>query len=403
MTGKITAIIPTYNRAHFLPEALASIANQGRPVSEIIVWDDGSDDETPAVVEKATGPVRYFRSENGGKSRALNAAIPHATGDYIWICDDDDIALPHAAETLAGILDRDADVGVSGAGYRRFQVDPVSGEHVETGPGYWPNLGEGSVLRHLLEDIFLFQNATLVRRDCYTETGPFREDLTRSIDYDMIARLAARYAIHMTSEPVFLQRKHDGVRGPSTAMHAARDSDAVWKKADRAVFRPFRDSLPLALYEGMYSAVDDEAMRRAALLQRACVYARRTDWSAALEDFAAAAALHPLASLSDTEHAICRRAVSGKHGYMEMSETVIVSALADLARSSNCGRGIVRGLMRGLTSRLRKALRERDFYETRRLGALFARFGTLLLVGRGAPLANQMERSTPSFHVGRET
>jgi len=401
MSGTITAIVPTYNRAAYLAEALAALAGQTRPVAEILVWDDGSVDGTEAVARAAAaqgpgthpGQVRYFRSENGGKSRALNAALREARGDYVWICDDDDIALPDAAERLAAPLDADTAVGLSGGSYRRFRTDPATGARIESGPGYWPDLGAGSILRHLLEDIFLFQNATLARRACYAEVGPFREDLPRSIDYDMIVRLAARFPIAMGEDPVFLQRKHDGARGPAAARHAAARSEEVWKATDRAIFAAFRTRLPLALYEAMYEGADAGAVRRAALLQRACVYARRTDWPAALEDFSAAAAIRPEARLSSTEYAICRRAMSGKHGCDEALAAPVRRRLAALARGSVAGADIVRALLRGLVWRARAALEAGDVARLGRLARTGLALGPVARARGGSPaMPAQAER-----------
>ena len=393
MTGTITAIVPTYNRADYLAETLAALAAQTRPVEEIIVWDDGSTDETGDIAAAANGPIRYFRSENGGKSRALNAALAEARGDYIWICDDDDLAVPEAAAILAAPLDHDPALVVSGGAYRRFRTDTKTGERVETGPGYWPDLSQGSVLRHLLEDIFLFQNAMLVRRTAYEAVGPFREDLPRSIDYDMIIRLAARYPLAVSEDVVFLQRKHDGARGPAAARHAASQSDAVWKEADRMVFAPFRDALPITLYDAMYESDDPKAVRRVALLQRACVYARRTDFAIALEDLAAAAALLRDRGLSTTEHAICRRAVSGKHGCVEMLTVPMRRDLTALARRSEAGASIVRALLRGMRWRLKEAIQNRDLSMLARLARTMIHLH--LAVGRrgvASPQPAQIER-----------
>jgi len=380
MAQTITAIVPTYNRAVYLSEALASIASQTRPVDEIIVWDDGSTDATETVARAAAGPVRYFRSANGGKSRALNAAMAKATGSLIWICDDDDIALPHAAQTLAGLLGARSDADVAGGSYRRFHTDPGTGARIERGPGYWPDLSQGSVLRHLLEDIFLFQNATLVRRSAYEAVGGFREDLPRSIDYDMIVRLAVRAPVVMTEKAVFLQRKHDGARGPATARHAAARSGEVWQIADRDVFAPFRKSVPLSLYEALFEGTPD-AVRRAGLLQRACVYARRTDWAAACEDFGAAAEVAPECPLSELEVAICRRAMGGKHGIVQAMIPEVRHTLAHLARSGPLGAAIARALNRGLRWRLREAVAARRFGDI----AGIARLGLGLFSGRDSP------------------
>ncbi|CTQ32709.1 glycosyltransferase family 2 protein [Jannaschia rubra] len=347
----ITAIIPTYNRAGFLRQTIEGLNRQTRPVDETIVWNDGSTDETLSVLRQSGKGLRVFTSENGGKSRALNAAIAEARGDYIWICDDDDIALPEAAATLAGMLDRNPDAGAAGGSYRRFREGGI-----EQGPGYWPDLSSGAPVRHLLEDIFLFQNAMMVRREVYDRVGPFREDLRRSIDYDMVVRLGVAAPIVVTEAPLFLQRKHDGDRGPAAARHAADQSDAVWKAVDREIFASFRNRIPLSFYEAMFDGDDPSLVRRAALLQRGCVYARRTDWPAALADFMAAAEILPDMAPSGVERAICRRAMAGKHGIAEAMSLETRRGLAGLAGRSAAGAGIAASLRMGLRWRLREAL-----------------------------------------------
>lgn len=367
----ITAIIPTYNRARFLPDALAGLAAQTRPVAEIIVWDDGSTDGTEALCQPraAAGEIRYFRAENAGKSRALNRAMAEATGEAIWICDDDDIALPDAAETLAAMLDAVPERGLAAGSYRRFSDEAPD---VALGPGYWPDLSTGTPLRHILEDIFLFQNATLVRRGAYDRVGPFREDLARSIDYEMLVRLALAHPVGVTERALFRQRKHAGVRGPSAALHAAAQSDAVWKTTDRDIFRSFRERLSPALFEAFFDA-EPAPRARAARLQRAAVFARRTDWPAALEDLTAAAEALPEAPLSSLEHAICRRAMAGKHGVAEVMAPDTAAALRRLAKASPAGGEIARALLRGLAWRLKAAAKGGQLREAAALTQFAAR------------------------------
>lgn len=362
----ITAIVPTYNRAGYLTQAVAAIRAQTRKPDEIIVWDDGSTDGTEAAAREMGDKVRYFRSENGGKSKALNAALREAHGDLIWICDDDDLALPDAAETLAGMLAARPEAGIAGGSYRRFRDRPDGGRD-EQGPGYWPDLSSGSPIRHLLEDIFLFQNATLVRRDLYDRAGPFREDLARSIDYDMIVRLGTLAPIVVTEKPLFLQRKHPGDRGPAAARHAASRSDDIWKAADRAIFAGFRERIPLGFYEAMFASDDPVFGTRAAFLQRACVYARRTDWTEALKDFQAAAGIAPDRALGPLEISICRRSMAGKHGVDEVLLPEIRHGLVALGRDSGAGASITRALARGLAWRAKAAIRARDLVSTGRI------------------------------------
>nr|WP_256500397.1 glycosyltransferase family 2 protein [Limimaricola litoreus] len=388
--SSITAIIPTYNRAGYLIEAVNALLAQTRRPDEIIVCDDGSTDATEAVAKRFGREIRYFRIENGGKSRALNTAMRQARGDLIWICDDDDLALPQAAEMLAGMLEAAPQAGISGGGYRRFR-DGQGGVRSEEGPGYWPDLSNGSPVRHLLEDIFLFQNAMMVRRNIYDHAGPFREDLPRSIDYEMLIRLATLSPIVLTDAPLFLQRKHDGDRGPAGARHAAAKSEEVWKDADRTIFAEFRNRIPLDFYEAMFDADSRHAVARAALLQRACVHARRTDWVSAREDFDRAAAIMPAKPLCAVEQAICRRAMAGKHGIEEAMSPASRRGLWALSRQNACGASIANALVRGLAWRLKAAVRERDATTAARLLRLSSGLVSPIS-GRGASGLQTIER-----------
>src|SRR3954471_14240389 len=98
---QVSIVIPTYNRARYLRECLESVLSQTVPPLEVIVIDDGSEDETCSTVAAFGAPVRYVWKENGGKPRALNFAIPQVQGEFVWMFDDDDVALPHAIETRA--------------------------------------------------------------------------------------------------------------------------------------------------------------------------------------------------------------------------------------------------------------------------------------------------------------
>lgn len=153
----------------------------------------------------------------------------------------------------------------------------------------------------------------------------------------MIVRLGTLAPITVTDKPLFLQRKHDGDRGPAAARHAAARSDAVWKAADRAIFSDFRARIPLEFYEAMFESETPVLVSRAALLQRACVHARRTDWPSALADFRAATAVMPDTPLGALELSICRRAMAGKHGIDEALTPETRRALIAMRRESGQG------------------------------------------------------------------
>jgi glycosyltransferase involved in cell wall biosynthesis len=108
----VSVIIPTYNRAAFLREAIESVRAQTYQDWELIVVDDGSTDDAPAVMERFTGQeprIRYIRQQNGGATVALNRGLRDARGEYIAILDDDDRWLPEKLSRQVDYLVRHAD------------------------------------------------------------------------------------------------------------------------------------------------------------------------------------------------------------------------------------------------------------------------------------------------------
>lgn len=105
-----TVIIPAYNYAHYLPRALDSVYRQTLLPVRIVVVDDGSIDDTPAVLARyqaqapATPELLVLRQHNQGPSAARNHGIRHAVGDYIVFLDADDALLPDALEHLASAI-----------------------------------------------------------------------------------------------------------------------------------------------------------------------------------------------------------------------------------------------------------------------------------------------------------
>ena len=205
----VTVLMPTFNRAHFLTEALESVLGQQPPPAEVIVIDDGSEDETAAVVGRFLSRVRYIRQDNAGKATALNNGLGHATQEFIWIFDDDDIA---AQGTLAAL--HQALIDHPEAGYAYGLCDKFFGE--------WPNdarerntayaSDERSALYvRLMEDFFIWQGAMLARRSCYEAVGPFDIRLARSQDYEMALRLGRNFRGVAVPIVAFHQRHHAGL------------------------------------------------------------------------------------------------------------------------------------------------------------------------------------------------
>src|SRR5215472_14342653 len=105
MPAKVSVIICTYNYGRFLRQCLETVLGQTRPANEVIVVDDGSEDETPEVVS-AFRSVCYLRQENAGKAAAFNRGFEAATGDIICHLDADDYWLPDKLERVTEVLSR---------------------------------------------------------------------------------------------------------------------------------------------------------------------------------------------------------------------------------------------------------------------------------------------------------
>lgn len=188
----VSVVTPTYNRARFLPGAVASVLAQTYADFELIVVDDGSVDDTRKVLEPLMDDprVRYFYQENQGQSYARNQAIEQATGDFIAFLDSDDLWDPSKLETQLAILEANPD------------VDIVHGDEAMIDEyGRVSSLDNmrrysGSITRYLLADNSVSITTALVRRRCFDEMGGFDTSVGVADDYELWLRFSAKYLFH---------------------------------------------------------------------------------------------------------------------------------------------------------------------------------------------------------------
>jgi len=365
----ITFIVPTYNRSAYLTQCLDSIRHQMGPHDDVLVVDDGSSDGTPELLQayaaRHRSAVRVERLANGGKSRALNHALRCGTAPLVWIVDDDDVLLPLARRALTRLLVEHPQASFAYGRHDRF-VDAPSQLPLQTpriGTGYWAEVDSDHFLIATLEDMFAHQPGMLVRRALYDKAGPFDESLPRSIDYEMLIRLAEHGRGAATDEVVFLQRQHDGQRGPAASRLAESQRNATWAKQDRNIFAAIWNKLPLALYLP-HRRIDTALDRRQALIQRGTIMARKDLWIQAIEDFHAAIASSD-EPLSESERAIARRAFSSKYAEGEpLSPGEMQRGLAALAKAPPPGAELARTLARGFYWQLRSSSASLDHFRT---------------------------------------
>lgn len=192
---RVSILLPTYNRANYLPETIHSALAQSFTNIELVVVDDGSTDNTAEIVQQiADNRVRYFYQPNRGVSAALNTAWRAATGEFVALLGSDDVMLPRQIETLLPILAADASLGLV---YARAQAMNAQGEPLPQILGASLKFSQNT-LQSLLYGDSVCGIACMVRREYIERVGGYNESLIANEDWDIWIRLAeiTRFAFH---------------------------------------------------------------------------------------------------------------------------------------------------------------------------------------------------------------
>lgn len=204
----VSIIIPTYNRKHYVTEAIDSCLKQTYENCEIIVVDDGSTDETEVFLRnRYGGQIRYIYQANQGPGIARNTGITIANGTLIQFCDADDQLLPHKIETCVDYLLNNPDVSVVHTYYQFVASDGKT--PIETRP--FPQFSD-DMFCHLLKltGNHILISSTIIRKSALDDVGAFPNDTEHrsAEDWDMFLRLASKYKFHGITERLVLRRTH---------------------------------------------------------------------------------------------------------------------------------------------------------------------------------------------------
>lgn len=284
----VTVLIATYNRGTLIRETLDSLRAQTRLPDEIVVVDDGSTDDTAAVLAEYSNHIVYRHQPNKGRPAALNLALESIESTYVWIFDDDDIALPNAIAAHLEFLARNPHCDFSySPGYRfsgTFSSQALTSRNLQRLKPVAPE----NFLLYVLESMPIKVQGMMVPMRCYRAVGAFDERLHRSQDHDVLIRFARRFRAGLLDEPTFALRVHDGPRGPGFARHASKDRAPVWRQYQNIIYSRLRADLPLEEYlpgqtferPGKPTALE----QRRALLERALIMAQYGLYSEAISD-----------------------------------------------------------------------------------------------------------------------
>ena len=199
----ISVLIPTHNCATFLPSAVESALAQTYLDIEVIVVDDGSTDETAAVLAPYLHHITYIKQKNAGVCVARNTAVRAAKGEFIaWLDADDswkpdklELQMPKFADSSIGIV------------YSDFETLYSDGHFRESFLRNHPCVCEGSVFEEYVQSRFFLPSTVVMRSKCFTESGLFDEEMRCSGDVELFTRICLRWKVALVNRVLTLRNE----------------------------------------------------------------------------------------------------------------------------------------------------------------------------------------------------
>jgi glycosyltransferase involved in cell wall biosynthesis len=197
----VSIVIPCYNHAAYLGDAIRSIDAGTRDI-EVIVVDDGSTDISSEVAAAFDG-VDCVRQSNQGLAAARNAGLARAAGRYVIFLDADDRLLPGAVECGAHALDRNPACAMA---FGRCVIMGPDGRHWPTSK--LPRIDRDHHAALLRRNVIWMPAAAIFRRDALITLGGFVAGFDGAADYDLYLRLTERWPVHDHAQLVAAYRRH---------------------------------------------------------------------------------------------------------------------------------------------------------------------------------------------------
>ena len=200
---KITAILPTWNRAEWLEKSIQSVLDQTFGDFELVVVDDASMDSTAEIIERYSGKIRTIVfSENRGVSAARNAAIKNSDSEWIAFLDSDDFWHPDKLQKQI------AQTKMRPACPLHFTDEIWIRNGVRVNPKKKHQKKEGWIFQPSLALCLMAPSTVILRRELFEVHGLFDENLPVCEDYDLWLRLTAQHPVALLNEK--LMTRHGG-------------------------------------------------------------------------------------------------------------------------------------------------------------------------------------------------
>lgn len=209
----VSVVMPSYNTAQYIREAVDSVLEQDYPNLELLVIDDGSTDATPEIIEAYGERVRFFTQQNAGAGAARNLGLREARGEYIAFLDSDDVWLPGKLQAQVEHFETNPDVGVVYSRWQTWKPGDCGAFHrpeplrCAIRPGIVRE-GSGWLYNGLLFTSMLHTITVMMRRRTIEQIGFFDTRLKRGQDYDYWLRASRISPIHQLDAVYALYRLH---------------------------------------------------------------------------------------------------------------------------------------------------------------------------------------------------
>ena len=198
---KITVYITNYNYGKYIKKAIESVLIQTETDNEIIIIDDGSNDDSKSIIETYRNHknIKIVMQQNKGLTVSNNLALKLSRGKYIMRLDADDYLTKDALKNLASVLDRETNVGMVFGDY--YLIDEQN------------NILEHFQRHDFNNDVELLDQpahgaCTMFRTRCLKQLGGYDESISRQDGYELWLRFIERYEVSNISVPIFYYRQH---------------------------------------------------------------------------------------------------------------------------------------------------------------------------------------------------
>jgi len=203
--SRVSVVIPAYNAERFLGEALDSVFAQGLDDPEVVVVDDGSEDDTTRIASDYGRGVRVLTQANAGSGRARNVGLRETSGELVAFLDADDIWVAEKSELQQHVLEQDPSLGMVFSDMVSFHDDGREGARYFDERGFEGRCTPSSIFLHDM----VSTPTVILRRTCLDDVGMFDESLPIGQDTDLWFRIALGYPFAVVNRPLVRRRFHD--------------------------------------------------------------------------------------------------------------------------------------------------------------------------------------------------